>query len=132
MEEANVFRISTPFAVTYSRTSSGGEAQLSYRDVEREMSFSGEELDRRVTAMGERVTVTLESQVDAFEVRITVIVPTVRVVGGEDVEFETTAIETTDRTHAFVPAPGPLGALQSYRIHQVRGTAQVGQFNESE
>ena len=52
------------------------------------------------------------------------LVPTVRLTRGAVVDFETIAFETTDTSGAFVPAPGPEGVLQTYRIHQLRGSAQ--------
>jgi hypothetical protein len=47
---------------------------------------------------------------------------------GEQEELDTLAIETTDRSGAFVPPPGPAGVLQAYRVHQVSGSAQHVEF----
>ncbi len=71
---------------------------------------------------------TVENVVDAFERRISLLVPDIRLAAGEEVTFETVVLETVDRSLAFVPAPGPSGALQTYRLHQVQGTAQHVDF----
>ncbi len=124
-EEANQFDFTAPISVSYSRTSISGKPLLSYRDAEREGSFSGEEITRQMTAMGELVTVTIDRVVDAFDVYFTLLLPTVRLVDNEEVAFETVALETTDRSQAFVRPPGPVGALQTSRVHQLSGVAQL-------
>jgi len=70
------------------------------------------------------VTVTVQIVPDALVRTMTLIVPTVRLSAGEELDLETIVIETTDRSSAFVPPPGPAGVLQTYRIHQLRGNAQ--------
>ena len=122
--DANLFDTVGPIVMNYSRTSITGAPLVSYRDAERDLSFRGEDVTRQVTALGELVTVTLENVPDAFIRTITLVVPTVRLARGDQVEFGTIAIETTDRSGAHVLPPGPAGALQTYQIHQLRGTAQ--------
>lgn len=67
---------------------------------------------------------TLEEVADAFVRTFALVVPKVRLPHGAQVDFETVGFETTDLSGAFVPRPGPEGVLQSYRVHQLRGTAQ--------
>jgi hypothetical protein len=55
-------------------------------------------------------------------------VPTIRVALGAEVEFETLGVETIDRSSAFVLPPGPSGALQVYRVHQLSGMARQVAF----
>ncbi|HST80461.1 MAG TPA: hypothetical protein VLL08_01830 [Kineosporiaceae bacterium] len=126
--DANLFDVSGPVRVNFSRSSIAGRPQLSYQDTEFDLNFQGEELEIVSTQIGDLVTVTIQSIVDAFDRRITLLVPTIRLAAGEQVEFETVLLETTDRSGAFVPAPGPAGALQSYRIHQLQATAQHVEF----
>ncbi|GGG64267.1 hypothetical protein GCM10011374_29800 [Kocuria dechangensis] len=124
LADANLFEILEPVRVVYSRSSIAGTPLVSYEDAGRQLSFRGEEITRVGATWGELVTVTIEHLADAFIRTFTLIVPTVRVAPGAEAEFETLGIETTDRSSAFVLPPGPSGALQSYRIHQLHGMAQ--------
>jgi hypothetical protein len=128
LTDANLFEISGPFQISYSTTSITGRPLLSYRDAEFDLSFSGAELDRTQTSIGELVTVTVDEVVDAFVRRITLLVPKIRLEPGDEQSFDTLLVESRDTSGAFVPAPGPDGVLQHYRVHQVRGTAQVVAF----
>jgi len=122
--EANVFDISGPIHINYSRTSITGQPLLSYQDAALDLYFQGDEITRTDTPAGELVTVTVQIVPDALVRTMTLLVPTVRLSAGEELGLETIVIETTDRSSAFVPPPGPAGVLQTYRIHQLRGNAQ--------
>ena len=74
------------------------------------------------------MSVTLEEVVDAFTRTFALLIPRVTVARGEQVEFDAVGVETTDRSQAFVPAPGPAGVLQTYRIHDAHGVAQAVSF----
>ena len=124
LAEANLFDISGPIRISYARSSFTGAPQLSYRDVELDLTFQGEQLDRTQTGVGELVTVTVEVRVDAFERRVTLLVPSTRLSMGGETEFSTLLWETVDRSMAFVAPPGP-AVLQTYRVHQVQGTAKL-------
>lgn len=128
LADANLFDVSAPIAVHYSRSSITGVPLLSYRDTEHDLSFSGEEITRVQTRIGELVTVVLDDVVDAFVRTFSLLVPLVRLEMGDSVEFSAVGIETTDGSGAFVPAPGPAGVLQTHRIHQLSGTAQLVAF----
>ena len=128
LAQANLFDVTGPITVSYSRSSIAGVPLFSYRDSQLDLQFSGPEIHRTDTPIGELVTVTLENVVDAFVRAFTMLVPEIRLCRGEEVEFDTLGIETTDRSGAFVPAPGPSGVRQTYRVHQVRGVAQLVDF----
>lgn len=128
LADANLFDIDAPLAVHYSRSSFGGVPLLSYRDTEHDLSFSGAEIVRADTPVGELVTVTLDDVPDAFIRRFTLLVPVVRLQMGVEVEFTALGVETVDRSGAFVPSPGPAGVLQSHRVHQLSGVAQLVAF----
>jgi hypothetical protein len=119
LADANLFDVDAPIAVHYSRTSITGVPLLSYRDTEHDLQFSGEQIALAYTPMGELVTVTLDEVPDAFRRTFTLVLPTVRLRMGEEVECPALGIETTDRSGAFVPPPGPEGVLQSHSIHQL-------------
>jgi hypothetical protein len=126
--DANLYDVSGPVRINFSRSSFAGRPQLSYQDTEFDLSFEGEELEIVSTQIGDLVTVTVQSIPDALDRRITLLVPTIRLAAGEQAEFETVLLETLDRSGAFVPAPGPAGVLQCYRTHQLQATAQHVEF----
>jgi hypothetical protein len=126
---ANLFDISAPIRITYSRSSFTGEPQLSYRDAELDLTFQGsDQLLQTQTPVGELVSVTVHVVPDAFTRLITLLVPTIRLAMGDELDFSTLLWETVDRSGAFVRPPGPAGVLQSYQAHQVHGTAKVVAF----
>ena len=122
--DANLYDITGPIVVNYSRNSIAGVPLLSYSDAELSLNFSGTEIAQVDTTVGEVVTVTLQDVVDAFVRTFTLVIPKIRLRMGEEVEFDAVGIETVDRSLAFVPAPGPNGVLQTYRVHDLHGVAQ--------
>ena len=122
--DANLYDITGPIVVSYSRNSIAGVPLLSYSDAELSLNFSGPEITQVDSAVGEVVTVTLQDVVDAFVRTFTLVIPKIRLRLGEEVEFDAIGIETVDRSLAFVPAPGPSGVLQTYRVHDLHGVAQ--------
>lgn len=121
--EANLFTITGPMVISYSRSSIAGVPQFSYHDGELDLSFSGEGITQQGTSLNELVTITLEHVADVSIRTLTILVPKIRVRVGEEVSFSTLAIETIDRSGAFIAPPGPMGVLQTYRSHQLGGTA---------
>ncbi len=128
LSEANLFDVTGPIIVSYSRSSIAGIPQLSYADAEQTLNFSGDELTRVDVTAGELVTVTLQDVVDGFVRTFTILVPKVQLPQGGEVEFDAVGIETVDRSGAFVGAPGPEGVLQTYRVHDLHGVAQLVDF----
>lgn len=129
VEEANVFNVTGPIVIHYSRTSITGAPLFSYKDGELDLSFSGDDdIARKDTPQGEIVTVTLENVPDALIRIFTLLVPRIRMRIGDNVSFDTLGIETIDRSGAFVLPPGPTGVLQTYRSHQVQGVAEFRFF----
>jgi hypothetical protein len=126
--DANLFDITGPIRINYSSTSITGVPLVSYKDAVPDLNFQDDEITRIQTAQGELVTVTLDNVVDAFTRTFTLVVPSIRLPRGQEVEFTTLGFETTDRSGAFVPAPGPSGVLQTYQVYQLRGTAQHVEF----
>src|SRR5512135_363036 len=124
LEDANQFDVTGPIVVSYSRTSTTGVPLVSYKDAERALQLSGDEIVRVDTGVGEFVTITVEEVPDAFVRTFTLVVPRVRVQPGEQLAFDTLAVETTDRSSGFVAPPGPAGVLQTYLVHQLHGLAQ--------
>ena len=121
---ANLFNISGPIVINYSASSIAGVPTFSYKDAEHDLQFSGDEVTRIDTPVGELITVTLETVVDAFVRTLTLLVPRIRLSMGDQVDFETLGILTTNLT-GLVP---PTGLLQTYSLHQLRGVAQAVSF----
>lgn len=128
LREANQFDTTGPIVVSYSRTSIAGKPLFAYRDAELDLTFSGAEITRTPTPVGELVTVTLDEVVDAAVRRFTLVVPLIQVPPAGSTEFSTFGFETVDRSVAFVPPPGPAGVLQHHRIHELRGIAKAVDF----
>jgi hypothetical protein len=124
LEDANLFDVSGPIVINYTRNSIAGVPLLSYVDAELSVRFAGQEITQVDSTVGELVTVTLQDVVDAFVRTFTLVIPKIRLSLGEEVEFDAIGIETVDRSLAFVPAPGPSGVLQTYRVHDLHGVAQ--------
>jgi hypothetical protein len=126
--DANLFNLTGPIRINYSSTSISGVPLVSYKDADLDRNFQNDGITRIQTPLGELVTVTLDNVVDAFIRTFTLVVPSIRLPRGQEVEFTTLGVETTDRSGAFGPAPGPSGALQTYQVYQLRGTAQHVEF----
>jgi len=127
--DANLFDITGPIRINYSSSSiKAGVPLVAYNDADLDRNFQDDEITRIQTALGELVTVTLDNVVDAFTRTFTLVVPSIRLPRGQEVEFTTLGVETSDRSGAFVPPPGPSGVLQTYQVYQLRGTAQQVEF----
>src|SRR5207247_1755343 len=57
--QANLFDITGPIVINYSRSSFAGPPLFSYKDAELSLSFQGDEITRVESSIGELVTVTL-------------------------------------------------------------------------
>lgn len=121
--EANKFNVTGPIVIGYSRTSFGGVPRFSYQDAQLDLDFSGDDITREDTPLGEIVTVTLENlvPVDGPLRTFTLLVPKITLRMGDQVSFDTLGIETIDSSGAFAP-PSPR-VLQAYRSHQLQGVA---------
>jgi hypothetical protein len=121
--EASDFSIRGPIVINYARDTFLGVPQFSYKDAELNLQFSGDDLTREDTPLGEIVTVTLENEVpvDGPLRTFTLLVPRIRLRMGDEVSFDTLGIETIDSSAGFAP-PSPR-VLQTYRSHQLHGVA---------
>ncbi len=128
-EQANLFELgSYSTQVTYSSTSFTGQPQLNYRDDTYIYNFMGdEEIRFEKTAIGQLITVTLESgAADAPPVTFTLVLPEVNVMpqsGGTQIQVP--GILTTTRSLFGGPR---LGAEITYSIMNLQGTAQFVVF----
>jgi hypothetical protein len=124
LEDANQFDITGPIVIHYDRITFPGPPALSYKDAQLDLNFTGADITQADGPMGELVTVTVEDVPDAFSRTFTLIVPKIRLAMGDEVAFDAVGIETIDRSGAHTLPPGPTGVLQTYRSHQLQGTAR--------
>jgi hypothetical protein len=128
LKEPNLYELSRDnIELTYSTTSVDGSARFSFRDAERKLDFSGEQIRTCATELGTEVTVTLEVIADDRTVTLTLLVPDVNLGQETEVQLATAAIETTNHT-TFGGPRLITGPLQTYRVIELHGTAKSVQF----
>jgi hypothetical protein len=109
--------------ITYSTSSIAGKPQFSYHDGGPVSSFSDMQIRAAKTELGTLVTVTLLMEPGAQRT-LTLLLPTIRLPDGE-IPFETVGIFTTHRASGSSGPPHPVtGALESYRVVPLMGTAR--------
>jgi hypothetical protein len=108
--------------IVYDTNSLAGRPQLTYQDQQ----FTGSAIRVLASEIGQLVTVTVETVPDVRTVTLTLLVPTINTTGAATF-FRTRAILTTKRTSIGGPQLVK-GALQSYRVLALSGTAQVVAF----
>ncbi len=106
---ATLFELSSKtIQVTYSTTNILGGPIFSYRNNILSRSFRGEEIRIENTAIGEVVTVTLETIPDLRTVTFSLIVPVVTVMTqSSGTRIRVLGITTTTPTTIAGPPPGP-------------------------
>jgi hypothetical protein len=128
LREPNLYELKCDgVELTYSTTSIDGSARFSFREAERKLDFSGEQIQTRATDLGTEVTVPLESIPDLRTVTLTLLVPAINLGEEPEIQFTTAAIETTN--HTTIGGPRLItGPLQTYRIIELHGTAKNVSF----
>ena len=124
LKEPNLYELSCDgVELTYSTSSSDGSVRFSFREAERNLDFSGEQIRTRATDLGTEVTVGLEAIADLRTVTLTLLVPAINLGKETEVRFATAAIETTN--HTTIGGPRLItGPLQTYRVIELHGTAK--------
>lgn len=123
LTQANLFELSRgEIHVTYSTTNILGGPMLSYRDSHASKSFRGDEIRIEKTAIGEVITVTLETIPDLKTVTFSLILPAVTVIQqSTGARIQVPGVTTTAPTTIAGPPPGP---QLLYDVVKLRGTAQ--------
>jgi hypothetical protein len=114
--------------ISYATTSLTGLPLLTYQGSFGSHSFTGDEILREATGIGELATAgPLESIPDLWEITLTLLVPDVNLIGGyAETPIATVAIITTHHTTIGGPALVQ-GALQTYEVVALQGTASFVQ-----
>ena len=127
LQQQNLFVVKgNGIEITYSTSSVGGPSLLSYKDRQRTLRFQGDEICQLDTEIGQQVTVIIEQIPDLRTVTFTLLLPTINLDERES-RFRTIGIITTH----WDSIGGPdlvKGALQTYRLKELKGTAQLVNF----
>lgn len=123
LTQANLFELSRgDVHVTYSSTSILGGPIFSYRDNQVSKTFRGNEILIQESAIGQIITVTLETIPDLRTVTFSLVLPAVTVLQqSTGTRIQVPGITTTAPTSIAGPLPGP---QLLYAVVKLRGTAQ--------
>ena len=127
VQQPNLFVIKgVGMKITYSTSSFGGQPLLTYRDRQHTLTFQGEEILQSDSEIGQQVTVIIEQIPDLRTVTFTLLLPTINL-DEPEIRFRTIGIIATHRTSIGGPDLVK-GVLQTYRVKELRGTAQLVNF----
>jgi hypothetical protein len=120
-----VFELCGEDAELTLRTSKVSDAvELRFRDAEHDRSFSGTEIRRQSSEVGELLTVNLADTPDVPLVKLTLLLPLANTPNAGTAPIETQAIISTDRSASFTAEP-PVGQLMTYRFLPLSGTMRL-------
>jgi len=126
-QDANTFELSgRELQITFAtlrRASGGPRLDVTHGPNRRQVTFERDEIHSAQSEVGLQLTVALERIPDADTLALTVTLPTIHLAGEREVAFRTFAVLTTIRGSIGGPALIK-GALQSYRVVQLRGRAR--------
>jgi hypothetical protein len=127
LQQPNLFVIKgIGIEITYSTSSFSGPPLLTYKDRQRTLTFQGDEIRQLESEIGQQVTVIIEQIPDLRTVTFTLLLPTINL-DEPETRFRTIGIIATHRTSIGGPDLVK-GALQTYRLKELRGTAQLVNF----
>lgn len=113
--------------VTYSTSSISGQPQFDLRQGRKELHFSGTRIRTEKTQIGTLVSVTVEETPDLKKVMFSLLLPDVNLQQASKVNIKTIGIFTTTKTS--IGGPNAVkGALQTYKVENLKGTAKAVQF----
>ena len=113
--------------ITYSTSSISGQPQFDFRQARKTLHFSGTELQTTKTLIGTLVTVTIEQTPDLKSVTFSLLLPDVNLQQSGKVNIKAIGIFTTTKTSIAGPKLVK-GALQTYKVESLSGTAKAIQF----
>jgi hypothetical protein len=126
--QPNLFELTGEYTrITYSTTSITGQPQFHYRDRQRDVNVTGDDIRSLGAELGAQVTVTLEVIPDLHTLTVTLLVPQINLDEGNESPLSTLAILTNHRTS--IGGPGLVeGQLQTYEAAALEGTARLVTF----
>lgn len=112
--------------VTYSTSSFSGKPLLEYKDKQKKLSFSGDEIKTTETEIGTLVTVTIHKTLDTGSITFSVLIPDVNLGNNKEAKITTQGITTVKR-FSTIPTLNQ-GQRQTYTVTPLFGTAQAVLF----
>ncbi len=110
--------------VSYSTSGIDGRPHLTYQDAHRTLSFTGDQIRAvEVPDLGTVVSVTLVLTADSGSTTFSLLVPRVRLPGGQPVPVSTEGITAVHR-FSLIPALNQ-GQTDAYRVTRLAGTASL-------
>jgi hypothetical protein len=122
----NLFELTGEYTqIMYSTASIAGPPQFSYSGPKGTHNFTGDEIQTLRSSLATEVTVTLEAVPDLHTITLTLLVPSIRILPGEEHAFDTFGIFTTNKSTIAGPPPG---AAQTYDLITLDGMAKLVAF----
>src|SRR5262249_35728871 len=106
--------------ITFTARNFAGQPLLNYHDGQQERVFTGPQITLETTALGQLVTVKRSEIHDGPTQKITLVLPTVRLVGPEKVTTFVVFTRVAGPVLRVPPSPGP---IETYDVKAFRGTA---------
>ena len=114
--------------ITYSTSSISGQPQFNFSQGRKALHFSGTDIQTGKTLIGTLVTVTIDETPDLKRVMFSLVLPDVNLQqSGKKANIKTIGIITTIKTSIGGPTLTK-GALQTYKVTNLAGTAKIVQF----
>ena len=114
--------------ITYSTSSISGQPQFNFSQGRKALHFSGPDIQTGKTLIGTLVTVKIDETPDLKRVMFSLVLPDVNLQqSGKKANIKTIGIIATIKTSIGGPTL-PKGALQTYKVKNLAGTAKIVQF----
>ena len=114
--------------ITYSTSSISGQPQFNFSQGRKALHFTGTDIQTGKTLIGTLVTVTIDETPDLKRVLFSLVLPDVNLQqSGKKANIKTIGIITTIKTSIGGPTL-TTGALQTYKVKNLAGTAKIVQF----
>ena len=114
--------------ITYSTSSISGQPQFNFSQGRKALHLSGTDIQTVKTPIGTLVTVTIDETPDLKKVLFSLVLPDVNLQqSGKKANIKTIGIITTIKTSIGGPTLTK-GALQTYKVKNLAGTAKIVQF----
>ena len=114
--------------ITYSTSSISGQPQFNFSQGRKALHFSGPDIQTGKTLIGTLVTVKIDETPDLKRVMFSLVLPDVNLQqSGKKANIKTIGIIATIKTSIGGPTLTK-GALQTYKVKNLAGTAKIVQF----
>ncbi|MDQ2731100.1 MAG: hypothetical protein M3Y56_05530 [Armatimonadota bacterium] len=127
VNEINLYELSGEgIRMTYSTSSIAGLPQFVVQRNGKDSLLTGGNIKSERSALGQLVTVIIESVPDLHTVTLTLALPEINA-DGTDVQLQTFAVLTTEKTSIAGPS-SVTGALMTYEVVLLQGTGKHVSF----